>query len=175
MEFKDYCKSLGVDRTTSDEPIKKAFRRLARKHHPDINKAPDAAERRQDLNEAHDVLRDPEKRAPYDQTEAGAHDGQDLRPPPGWNSGFEFSGSPDAFADGADHSAFFEALFGAGRYGASGARAAQGATRHEHATTTRKSSCLWRTLLSVPHARCRCKAPCSTPVGMSRCNSGHCR
>jgi curved DNA-binding protein len=127
MEFKDYYKVLGVDRNASDEQIKKAFRRLARKHHPDINKAPDAAARMQALNEAHDVLRDPEKRAAYDRVGAGAQDGQDFRPPPGWNSGFEFSGPPDAFADGADHSAFFEALFGAGRRGSSGERFTQGA------------------------------------------------
>jgi curved DNA-binding protein len=126
MDFKDYYKVLGVERAATDDQIKKAFRRLARKHHPDINKAPDAAARMQELNEAHDVLRDPEKRAAYDQVGAGAHDGQAFQPPPGWNTGFEFSGRPDAFGDGMDHSAFFEALFGAGRHGAGGAGAGAG-------------------------------------------------
>ena len=113
MEFKDYYKVLGVERSASDDDIKKAFRRLARKHHPDINKAPEAAARMQELNEAHEVLRDKEKRAAYDRVGRGAQGGQPFQPPPGWDSGFEFSGGPGEFGDGADHSAFFEALFGA--------------------------------------------------------------
>ena len=120
MEFEDYYKVLGVERTASDEEIKKAFRRLARKHHPDINKAPEASARMQELNEANEVLRDKEKRAAYDRVGQGAQSGQPFQPPPGWDSGFEFSGSPDQFGDGADHSAFFEALFGAARRGRPG-------------------------------------------------------
>jgi curved DNA-binding protein len=127
MEFKDYYKVLGVERTATEDQIKKAFRRLARKHHPDINKAPDAAARMQELNEAHEVLRDVEKRAAYDQVGSGAQNGQDFRPPPGWNSGFEFSGRADAFGEGQDHSAFFEALFGAARRSGGAAQEAQGA------------------------------------------------
>ena len=127
MEFKDYYKVLGVERTASDEEIKKAFRRLARKHHPDISKAADASARMQELNEAHEVLRDKEKRAAYDRVGQGAQAGQAFHPPPGWDSGFEFSGGPGdfgGFGDEADHSAFFEALFGAARRG--GARARPG-------------------------------------------------
>jgi len=120
MEFKDYYKVLGVERTASDDDIKKAFRRLARKHHPDINKAPEAAARMQELNEAHEVLRDKEKRAAYDRVGQGAQGGQPFQPPPGWDSGFEFSGGPADFGAGEDHSAFFEALFGAARRGARG-------------------------------------------------------
>lgn len=115
MEFKDYYKVLGVERTASDEDIKKAFRRLARKHHPDISKAPDASARMQELNEAHEVLRDKEKRAAYDRVRKDAQEGRAFHPPPGWDSGFEFSGPPDQFGDGSGHSAFFEALFGAAR------------------------------------------------------------
>jgi len=115
MEFKDYYKVLGVERNSSDDDIKKAFRRLARKHHPDINKAADAATRMQELNEAHEVLRDKEKRAAYDAVGQGAQGGQPFHPPPGWNSGFEFSGEPGEFGEEVDHSAFFEALFGAAR------------------------------------------------------------
>ena len=117
MEFKDYYKVLGVERTASDDEIKKAFRRLARKHHPDISKAPGAAARMQELNEAHEVLRDKEKRAAYDRVGQETQGGQAFHPPPGWDSGFEFSGGPGEFGDGADHSAFFEALFGAARRG----------------------------------------------------------
>jgi curved DNA-binding protein len=115
MEFQDYYKVLGVERTASDEEIKKAFRRLARKHHPDLSKAPDASVRMQALNEAYEVLRDKEKRAAYDRVGNDAQDGRAFHPPPGWDSGFEFSGAPGEFDDGYDHSAFFEALFGAAR------------------------------------------------------------
>ena len=121
MEFKDYYNVLGVERTASDDEIKKAFRRLARKHHPDINKAPDSQSRMQELNEANEVLRDKEKRAAYDSVGQGAQGGQAFQPPPGWDGGFEFSGRPDDLGNAADHSAFFEALFGAARR--SGARA----------------------------------------------------
>jgi len=126
MEFKDYYKVLGVQRTASEDEIKKAFRRLARKHHPDISKAADASARMQELNEAHEVLRDKEKRAAYDRVGQGAQGGQAFHPPPGWDSGFEFSGGPDQFGDGADHSAFFEALFGAARRGGARARPGEG-------------------------------------------------
>lgn len=120
MDFKDYYKTLGVERTASDDDIKKAFRRLARKHHPDINRSPDAQSRMQELNEASEVLRDKEKRAAYDAVGQGAQGGQPFQPPPGWDSGFEFSGRPDRFANQAEHSAFFEALFGAARRGGGG-------------------------------------------------------
>ncbi len=113
MEFKDYYRVLGVERSASADAIKKAFRRQARKHHPDINPAPDSAARMQALNEAYEVLRDDERRAAYDQVGAGAQDGQAFQPPPGWNSGFEFSGAPAEPGDEGDHSAFFDALFGA--------------------------------------------------------------
>jgi curved DNA-binding protein len=127
MQFKDYYQVLGVERSATEEQIKKSFRRLARKFHPDISKAPDAAARMQELNEAHEVLRDPEKRAAYDQVGSGARNGEDFQPPPGWNSGFEFSGRPEPFGEGMDHSAFFEALFGAARRGAPGAHDASSA------------------------------------------------
>lgn len=125
MEFKDYYQVLGVERTASEGDIKKAFRRLARKNHPDINKEAGAAERMQALNEAHEVLRDPEKRAAYDRVGQAAQAGQPFQPPPGWDSGFEFSGGPGEAGDGADHSAFFESLFGAARRAAPRARRGQ--------------------------------------------------
>ncbi len=117
MEFKDYYKVLGVERGASEDDVKKAFRKLARKHHPDVNKAPGAAARMQELNEAYDVLRDPQTRAAYDQVGQGVQGGQEFRPPPGWDAGFEFSGAPQGAGDFADHSDFFEALFGGARRG----------------------------------------------------------
>lgn len=118
MQFKDYYAVLGVARDASEDEIKRAFRKLARKHHPDVSKAADAAERMQEVNEAYDVLRDPEKRASYDRVGQGRQAGQDFQPPPGWDTGFEFSGAPDGAAGFGAHSDFFEALFGAARRGA---------------------------------------------------------
>lgn len=115
MEFKDYYQVLGVERNASADEIKKAFRKLARKHHPDLNKTPQAAARMQEINEAHEVLRDAEKRALYDRVGQAAQAGQSFTPPPGWDGGFEFSGAPAPFGHGAEHSEFFEALFGAAR------------------------------------------------------------
>ena len=82
VEFKDYYQTLGVARDAPADAIKKAYRKLARKYHPDVSKEPDAGKRMAEINEAHTVLSDPEKRAAYDQL--GRHaPGQDFRPPPG--------------------------------------------------------------------------------------------
>ena len=115
MEFKDYYKILGVQRDAGAADIKKAYRKLARKYHPDVSKEPDAAARMAEVNEANTVLSDPEKRAAYDALgrEAPHRPGQDFRPPPNWDAGFEFTGAPGAEGmDGAEFSDFFEQLFG---------------------------------------------------------------
>jgi curved DNA-binding protein len=121
MEFKDYYKVLGVERTAPAADIKKAYRRLVRKHHPDVSQAADAQVRMQELNEAWEVLQDPEKRAAYDQLGQRWQGAGEFQPPPNWNEGFEFSGAPDGMdGGGEDHSAFFESLFGSARRAAGG-------------------------------------------------------
>ncbi|MFZ4539109.1 DnaJ C-terminal domain-containing protein [Propionivibrio sp.] len=112
MEFKDYYKILGVSRDETAENIKKAFRKLARKYHPDVSKEPDAEVRMKEINEAYTVLSDPEKRAAYDQLGRGYQPGQEFRPPPDWDAGFEFSGHGFSPGEAADFSDFFAELFG---------------------------------------------------------------
>jgi len=115
MQFKDYYQILGVARDETADNIKKAFRKLARKYHPDISKEPDAEARMKEINEAYTVLSDPEKRAAYDQVGKGYQPGQDFRPPPDWDAGFEFSGqgyTPGDLHGAGDFSDFFAELFG---------------------------------------------------------------
>jgi curved DNA-binding protein len=113
-KFRDYYEVLGVSRTASADEIKKAYRRLARKHHPDLNPADKAAVGRfKELNEANAVLADPETRARYDQLGANWKAGTDFTPPPGWQAR-----RPDVRAGGEQtFSDFFEGFFG-GRSGA---------------------------------------------------------
>jgi len=123
MEYRDYYQALGVARTATAEEIKKAYRKLARKYHPDVSKEPNAEEKFKDLQEAYEVLKDPEKRAAYDQLGAEWKQGEQFRPPPDWGSGFEYRGGrpagPESHqfefgGDGARFSDFFSSLFGGG-------------------------------------------------------------
>lgn len=114
MEFKDYYKVMGLERNASQEEIKRAYRKLARKYHPDVSKEADAEALFKDLGEAYAVLKDPEKRAAYDDLGRNWKSGQDFRPPPNWDAGFEFSGGGFDSADRAAYSDFFESLFGRG-------------------------------------------------------------
>ena len=135
MEFRDYYKVLGVERTASADAIRKAYRRLAHKYHPDVSKEPNAEARFKEMQEAYEVLKDPEKRAAYDQLGSQWKAGEQFRPPPDWGSGFEFSGDgraragrsrgrgagPRGFGAGEggglgeqDFSEFFSSLFGGG-------------------------------------------------------------
>ncbi len=136
MEFKDYYKIMGVPDNASADDVKKAYRTLARKHHPDLNKGADSAEKFKELGEAYEVLKDPAKRAEYDQLRKyGASAGGEFKPPPGWRSGADFSGGGFTAADSAEFSDFFETLFGqrAGRTAHGGAGTGRGA--HPGGTT----------------------------------------
>jgi len=126
MEYKDYYKIMGLDRDATEDQIKRAYRKLARKYHPDVSKESNAEALFKDLGEAYEVLKDPEKRAAYDQLGANWKAGQDFHPPPDWNTGFEHSGA--GFTGGeADFSTFFEELFGRDfRSGHTGRRQAGG-------------------------------------------------
>lgn len=119
MEFKDYYKIMGVARDATQDEIKRAYRQLARKYHPDVSKDPEAEARFKELGEANAVLKDIEKRAAYDRLGANWQAGQDFRPPPDWNAGFEFSGDGANGKGAEDFSDFFESLYGRGFAGAS--------------------------------------------------------
>jgi curved DNA-binding protein len=112
MKFKDYYQSLDLKKDASQDEIKRAYRKLARKLHPDVNKSPDAEEKFKELGEAYEVLQDPEKRAAYDKFGSNWQAGQDFEPPPNWDAGFEFSGGGFTHADASQFSDFFESLFG---------------------------------------------------------------
>ncbi len=121
MEFKDYYQVMGLSRDASEAQIKQAYRKLARKYHPDVSKEKDAEARFKDVGEAYEVLKSPEKRAAYDRLGRGPPPGENFRPPPGWDAGFEFSGPGrgatgrsgmgGSGSDGEEYSDFFETLF----------------------------------------------------------------
>jgi curved DNA-binding protein len=120
MEFKDYYATLGIERTATQEEVKRAYRKLARKYHPDVSKEPDAEARFKAVAEAHEALIDTERRAAYDDIAQRHASGQPFEPPAGWDSGFEYSGRGPARRHAgragaeADFSDFFESLFGRG-------------------------------------------------------------
>ncbi|MDO8698322.1 MAG: curved DNA-binding protein [Pseudomonas sp.] len=125
MEFKDYYKVLGVEPGADDKAIKTAYRKLARKYHPDVSKEKDAEQQFKAVAEAYEVLKTAEKRAEYDELRQHAKQGRPFEPPPGWqprgNGGFadQFGGG------GRDYSDFFESIFG----GAGRSRGPQGSAR----------------------------------------------
>jgi len=140
LEYKDYYKIMELKRDATPEQVKRAYRVLARKYHPDVSKEADAEARFKELGEAYEVLKDPKKRKAYDRLGSQWKAGQEFHPPPGWDSGFEFHrsgfggsgrGSGRGFGGGKDSpfSDFFENLFGddiSGFSGASGGARSRG-------------------------------------------------
>jgi len=124
VKFKDYYETLGVTRSATADEIRKTYRRLARKYHPDVNKSPDAENKFKEIAEAYEVLGDPQKRKKYDDFGSDYREGDEFRPPPGWeNVSYQFYGSPHGAHGGPSaagfspedlggFSDFFETLFG---------------------------------------------------------------
>lgn len=112
MEFKEYYQTLGVEKTAAADQIKKAYRTLARKYHPDVSKEANASAKMAEVNEAYAVLSDPEKRVAFDKLSQRRAAGRDFQPPPGWDAGFEFSDAGSSNDGAQDYSDFFNTLFG---------------------------------------------------------------
>lgn len=117
LDFKDYYQTLGVDKGASSEVIQRAYKKLARKFHPDVNQAPGAEDRFKEISEAYEVLKDPKKRQTYDHYGSAYKQAPGGGAPPGWE-GFDFGGGAGA----SGFSSFFEGLFGGGRRGGGGVR-----------------------------------------------------
>ena len=119
MDYKDYYKILGVERDVSQSEIKRAYRKMARKYHPDVSKEANAEARFKEVNEAYEVLGDEAKRSQYDTLGSNYQNGQHFTPPPGWEGGFDFSQFSQggrSSTGGAGFSDFFESMFGGGGF-----------------------------------------------------------
>lgn len=123
MEYQDFYQILGVKRDASSDEIKKSYRRLARKYHPDVSQEPDAEARFKEISQAYEVLQDADKRRAYDQLGHQWQAGQNFRPPPDWNNRFQFNGNLDDMVDMGD---LFGSLFGQGGFANSGFAGAAG-------------------------------------------------
>jgi curved DNA-binding protein len=143
VTFQDYYQILGVERTAAQEDIQRAYRKLARKFHPDINKDPAAEDTFKQINEAYEVLKDPESRQKYDSIGTGFKGGEDFSVPPGWeNVRFYHSGD-----EGADYSDFFRSVFGdlggfsSGEMPGGGHRRRRGRDYDSHIEITLEDAC----------------------------------
>jgi curved DNA-binding protein len=133
MKFQDYYATMGVKRDATAQEIRRAYQKLARKYHPDVSKEADAEAKFKAVGEAYAVLKDPEKRAAYDQLGANWKAGQDFQAPPGWDAGFEFRRGAADEGMQFDASDFFDTLFGSG-FGGMGARSSRSSAsqRRDH-------------------------------------------
>ncbi|WP_375749990.1 DnaJ C-terminal domain-containing protein [Vibrio sp. HN007] len=136
MEFKDYYQIMGVSRDATKDEIKRAYRKLGRKYHPDVSKEADAEAHFKEVKEAYEVLKDPEKRAAYDQLGENWKEGQRFQRPPDWDQGFDFRGGGFTNANSADFSDFFENLFGRGGFNQRAQRGFNARGQDSHAKVT---------------------------------------
>jgi DnaJ-class molecular chaperone len=187
MKFKDYYEVMGVPRGATQDEIKRSYRKLARKFHPDVSKEKDAEDRFKELQEAYEVLKDPEKRAAYDQLGANWRQGQDFRPPPDWGKGFEFTagrGGVPAAAKAALRKVRAQAPTSATSSPSCSGRAVPSAARPEARmasnrraavaaitqrpvrTTSHASRSTSRTRIAAVRARWNCARPRSRPMAM---------
>ncbi len=160
MKFHDYYQTLGVNKSASSEEIQKAYRKLARKFHPDLNKGKDAEDKFKQLSEAYEVLKDSEKRARYDQFGSQYQGGQDFRPPPGFKGAGSYTGASAAGQSfgSSGFSDFFDALFGGGaffgadqetHFGGHGQRAQKAVPEAELSLTPEEAICGVKKVLSI--------------------------
>jgi curved DNA-binding protein len=112
MQYKDYYEVLGVSRSADADVVKRAYRKMARKYHPDVSKEKNAENKFKEVQEAYEVLRDPDKRAAYDQLGRDYRPGQQFRPPPDWSQRFGHGDGSQRFSDLNGFSDFFSSLFG---------------------------------------------------------------
>jgi curved DNA-binding protein len=138
MQFKDYYETLGVARGAEADEIKRAYRKQARKYHPDVSKEKNAEDKFKEVQEAYEVLKDAEKRAAYDQLGRNYRSGQQFRPPPEWEQRFgqqAGAGAGHRFSDLNGFSDFFSSLFGSGAAGPGGAGGPGGANAYAQQET----------------------------------------
>ena len=158
MKYSDYYAALGVERGASQEEIKKAYRRLAQKYHPDVSKEPEAEERFKQIAEAYATLKDPEKRAAYDALGARPQ-GEEFRPPPEWTR--QHGGNQQFSFDDVDFADLFT------RFG--GARRRRTLCASTRPCRARISKCPWksasRTRFAAPRSTCSCPCPNTMPRG----------
>jgi curved DNA-binding protein len=136
MKYRDYYEILGLPREATQDGIRRAYRKLARKYHPHVSRQADAEERFKELGEAYTVLKDTEKRAAYDRMGSQWHEGQDFQPPPQWDENFEFNGKENRGRANADFSDFFEAMFGSEHASGQGRQGNGKASQADHAGQT---------------------------------------
>lgn len=112
VSYQDYYKILGLSREASSDEVQKAYRKLAREYHPDLNKSPGAEDKFKAVSEAYEVLKDPETRRQYDALGNNWQNGQHFEPPPNFEEIFQFNFNESFSGPGGPHSSFFESLFG---------------------------------------------------------------